>query len=90
LEEEIESWLDLHGVENSWEYAPVLVNLGYQRVDLEDLKNSFPDRQLTAVLHWLSTLYTIYSLLEEINQGTSRIGEIVKSLKSYVYLDQAP
>jgi signal transduction histidine kinase len=34
-------------------------------------------------------LFTMFSLLEEINQGTSRISEIVKSLKSYVYLDQA-
>jgi signal transduction histidine kinase len=29
-------------------------------------------------------------MLEEIGQGTSRIVEIVKALKSYTYLDQAP
>jgi signal transduction histidine kinase/predicted CoA-binding protein len=90
LEEEIENWLKIHHVEHGWEYAPVLVNLGYQTADLEDLEKSFPGRQLPAALLWLSTVFTIYSLLEEINQGTTRIGEIVKSLKSYVYLDQAP
>lgn len=90
LEEEIEVWLDDHHIENSWEHAPILVNLGYQTANLEDLEENFPGQQLAAALRWLCTLFTIYSLLEEINQGTTRIGEIVKSLKSYVYLDQAP
>jgi signal transduction histidine kinase/predicted CoA-binding protein len=89
-EDEIESWLDLHHIENSWEYASSLVNLGYESSDLEKLAKEFPGQQLGAVLRWLCTLFMIYSLLEEINQGTTRIGEIVKSLKSYVYLDQAP
>lgn len=89
-EEEIESWLDDRNVENSWDHAPTLVSLGYQTADLAELENTFPGPQLGVALQWLGTLYTIFSLLEEINQGTSRIGEIVKSLKSYVYLDQAP
>jgi signal transduction histidine kinase/predicted CoA-binding protein len=90
LEEELESWLDFHEIEDSWEYAPILVNLGYQTTDLEELIKTYPDSQFMVALQWLCTLFTIYNLLAEINQGTTRIGEIVKSLKSYVYLDQAP
>jgi signal transduction histidine kinase/predicted CoA-binding protein len=90
LEEEIESWLDFHGVEESWEYSPILVNLGYQTADLEELVQTYPDSQFEIALQWFCTLFTIYNLLAEINQGTTRIGEIVRSLKSYVYLDQAP
>jgi len=90
LEEEIENWLDLREIENSWEHAPILANLGYQTADLSKLEETFPGPKLVVALQWLCTLFTIYSLLEEINQGTTRIGEIVKSLKSYVYLDQAP
>jgi signal transduction histidine kinase len=90
LEEEIENWLDLREIENSWEHSPILANLGYQTRDLEKLEATFPGPKLVVALRWLCTLFTIYSLLEEINQGTTRIGEIVKSLKSYVYLDQAP
>ncbi len=89
-EYEIEVWLDDRNVEKSWEYAPILVSLGYQTTDLEDLEKTFPGVQLVVAMQWLCTLFTIFSLLEEINQGTSRISEIVKSLKSYVYLDQAP
>jgi signal transduction histidine kinase/predicted CoA-binding protein len=88
-EEAMEAWLDDRGVENSWEHAPILVSLGYQASDLEGLEKTFPGPQLVVAVRWLCTLFTIFSLLEEINQGTSRISEIVKSLKSYVYLDQA-
>lgn len=89
-EEEIEDWLDANGVENGWDYAPVLVSLGYQSADLDELKHDFPGEFLVVAVQWLCTIFTIFSLLAEIHQGTSRIGEIVKSLKSYVYLDQAP
>jgi signal transduction histidine kinase len=88
-EAELEGWLDDQGVENSWDHAPVLVSLGYQTSDLEELAKTFPGPQFVVVMRWLCTLFTIFSLLEEINQGTSRISEIVRSLKSYVYLDQA-
>jgi len=89
-EAEIEVWLDDRNVENSWEHAPILVSLGYQTANLAELEITFPGPQLVVALQWLCTLFNIFSLLEEINQGTSRISEIVKSLKSYVYLDQAP
>jgi signal transduction histidine kinase len=89
-EDEIESWLEERKIENSWELAPTLVSLGFQTDNLEELEADYTGPQLVVVLRWLCSLFTIFSLLEEINQGTARIGEIVKSLKSYAYLDQAP
>ncbi|MBI3763066.1 MAG: CoA-binding protein [Chloroflexi bacterium] len=89
-ESELESWLDEHSVENAWEIAPTLVNVGYEPSELTALEAKFNSEQLPAVIAWLNGTYQVYSLLEEIFQGTSRISEIVKSLKTYVYLDQAP
>jgi signal transduction histidine kinase len=89
-EDELESWLTERNLEDSWELAPILVNMGYQTNDLDELERDYPKPQLGVVVEWLCSLFTIFSLLEEINQGTTRIGEIVKSLKSYTYLDQAP
>jgi len=89
-EEEVESWLETQGVEDGWELAPVLVNLGYQDDQLDRLARLFSQKQLPIVARWLEATYTIYNLLEEITQGTARMSEIVKALKSYVYLDQAP
>jgi signal transduction histidine kinase/predicted CoA-binding protein len=89
-EYEIETWLGDHGFENSWQLAPTLVDLGYETDQLEDLATTFPNDQIPVIVEWLEASYSIYSLLAEISQGASRISEIVKALKSYVYLDQAP
>jgi signal transduction histidine kinase len=87
---ELEAWLDEQEVENAWEVAPALVNLGFDCDALNTLVASFTPSQFYAVIEWLSDTYTIYSLLEEIGQGAGRMSEIVKALKGYTYLDQAP
>ena len=89
-ESELEAWLDDRGVENAWEAAPTLVDLGYGCSELETVVASFAPSQFRAVIDWLNYTYIIYSLLEEIGQGTGRIAELVKALKGYTYLDQAP
>lgn len=89
-EYEIETWLNDQGIENTWELAPILVDLGYERDQLEALAASFSSEQMPVIIDWLEASYSIYLLLEEIAQGAGRIAEIVKALKSYVYLDQAP
>jgi signal transduction histidine kinase len=89
-EYELESWLDEMGIEDAWEVAPMLVNLGYDRGELTTLLEHFTPSQFPAVIEWLNCAYTIYNLMDEIGQGAGRIADIVKALKAYTYLDQAP
>jgi signal transduction histidine kinase len=89
-EEELETWLDGQGVQNGWDLAPTLVNLGYDRESLTSLMADFSSSQFRAVIDWLNCTYVIYGLLDEIGLGAGRITEIVKALKGYTYLDQAP
>jgi signal transduction histidine kinase len=89
-EYELETWLSEQGIEEAWQVAPTLANLGYQRNELQTLAADFTPSQFPAIIDWLNDTYNIYSLLEEIGQGTGRISELVKALKDYTYLDQAP
>jgi signal transduction histidine kinase len=89
-ERELETWLEDQGIEDAWEFAPVLVSLRTDSSELATLAENFVDGQFPAVVVWLSCTYTIYSLLEEIGEGAGRIAEIVKALKMYSYMDQAP
>jgi signal transduction histidine kinase/predicted CoA-binding protein len=90
LEAEMEEILDELGVPEAWEKAPILVNGGYSPEDITKLGKSFLPEQIPAVIEWAASSYSVYTLLEEISQGAERIAEIVKALKMYVYLDQAP
>jgi signal transduction histidine kinase len=89
-EAEFETWLEEQGVERAWEVAPALVNLGYDAGELGGELADFSATQFLAVIDWLKCTYAIYSLLDEIGQGVGRISELVKALKSYSYMDQAP
>jgi len=90
LEAEIEDWLSERGIDNAWEVAPTLVSLDFDLDQIEKLRSDFNPTQCQAVIEWLNNTFNIYNLLEEIGQGTGRISEIVKALKGYTYLDQAP
>jgi len=89
-EYELEAWLEAQGIANTWEYASTLVNLDYNMHELTSMAEHFASDQLPTVICWLITTFEISSLLNEIGQGAERISQIVKALKSYSYLDQAP
>jgi signal transduction histidine kinase len=89
-EYEIETWLEDRGVESASEIAPSLISIGYDCSQLSELGDQFSEDTFPSIIDLLRNLYTTWSLLEEIGQGSGRITEIVKALKSYTYLDQAP
>jgi PAS domain S-box-containing protein len=86
----LEDWLNARGFENAGELAPSIVSMGCTQEDLGALAEDFTSQQFSVIINWLSYLYTIYNLLSEISLGTGRITEIVRALKTYTYMDQAP
>ena len=90
LEQDVEDWLDRHGVTDPWEHASTLVGMGLCATELGDLTKSFDETQTPIVIDYFGSKFTAYTLLEEIGHGTVRIAEIVRALKGYSYMDQAP
>ena len=89
-EHEMEEWLEEQKNDDALELAPSLVTLGYAPADLVELAQNFSPPEFNAVVDWLCAAYTIHSLLTEIALSTDQISEIVKALKAYTYMDQAP
>ncbi len=86
----LEAWLLSRDIDSRGDLVPSLVSFGYALEDLEALAKVFPDTQLPVVVDWVSFKFAIYSLVREISIGTGRIVELVKALKTYTYMDQAP
>ena len=89
-EEQITSWLGTQGVADSWKLAQTLVSAGLDTVHLDTIRNSLPSDSLPDVLSWLDARLSSEVLLKEIEQSTVRISELVKAIKTYSYMDQAP
>ena len=89
-EDELQDWLEEIGAEPAWEIAPVLVASGWQREVLQPLVEPFGADPRAAVVHWLAAGASLFSLVEEARTSAEAISQLVTSVKSYAYLDQAP
>ena len=89
-ESELETWLEERRVEDAWEIAPTLVDIGFDESDLTILGEQFSENQLPHVLKYLSGDFTVQHLIAEISSASASISNIIQAYKSYVYLDQAP
>ncbi len=86
----LEGWLQARDVVTDGDLIPALVSFGYDEADLAELAEVFERPQFAVIVDWLSFKFSIYSLVREISLSTGRIVELVKALKSYTYMDQAP
>jgi len=89
--DELEDWLETNTEkEDAYEIVSYLVDLDIDVNRLEEMVKIFTNQHISAVLDIFASMYSVYSVIAEMDQGATRIAEIVKSLKSYSYLDQAP
>jgi signal transduction histidine kinase len=85
--EALQAWLEANGVESAWELAPAMVNFGWDGPSLEKIRGaSF----FQTAAQWLGTSCLVMNLLSEVRETTERLSGIVRAMKSYTYLDQAP
>jgi signal transduction histidine kinase len=90
MESDLQDWLESQQIEEAWDIAPTLVASNWNADRLKPLLRDFTGERLSCVIQWLAKSCLVYSLLDEIHHGTERVSEIVKAVKSYSYLDQAP
>jgi len=89
-EEEIGAWLEARHIYDARQLAPGLVDAGCDLNTLRDLSARFDDETLADVVTRLTVSFSINRLVEQIESGTSRIADLVRAIKQYSYMDQAP
>jgi signal transduction histidine kinase len=88
-EESIQLWLEKRGVGDAWKLAPLLADANLLDVHLE----SFAGAAGTALgpeLTRFATLLEMERIAAELEQSTARISDLIKAIKEYSYMDQAP
>lgn len=89
-EEAIVQWLQDRNVASAWDLAPTFVTAGMDTASLGQIVEHLPSAIQPDVLAWLEARLTIRLLVNQVKQSTGRIVELVKAIKSYSYMDQAP
>jgi len=87
-EETIAQCLLHHGVTRAWDLAPTLVEAGCETEWVERIYSQFPPEVLPDLLTRISASLVIGGLLNEIENSTGRISDLVRAIKEYTYMDQ--
>ncbi len=88
-EDELTDWLENKGVKNAWELSPSLVSAKIQPSQLETLAKDMESEAFSEALVWLEATLTMNGLVNEVEQSTSRISDLVGAIKNYSYMDRA-
>lgn len=89
-EEELSEWLDARDVEDAWSLAPTFVTAGITIEQLETVAADVEPSALCDTLEWCEATLSINALLREIENSTDRIVTLVRAVKEYSFMDQAP
>ena len=90
MEQELASWMKRRNIANASRLASGLVEAGVDRSALEKLGAKYRDGVLSHVLARLVSSVGAERLTREIEASTGRISELVRAIKEYTYMDQAP
>jgi signal transduction histidine kinase len=88
-EESMARFLESAGVENAFRIAPPLVAAGLKESELKCAKEAFPRQGFSDALNWLEALVSSASLVCTIEEGITRVSELVMAVKKFAYDDRS-
>jgi signal transduction histidine kinase len=90
LEEDIDNVLRNHGNADLWQLAADLARRNVDPQMLEQLFVSMEGETARAALVRIAASLEVASLLDQIESSTARISDLVRAIKEYTFMDQAP
>lgn len=90
LEDELDALLRSHGQNDLWQLSASLARKGARPEVMESLFSSLDADTARAALVRLCASLEVAGILNEIENSTSRISDLVSAIKQYTFMDQAP
>jgi signal transduction histidine kinase len=90
LEEKLESILRSHGQTDSWDLSAVFARCNMPPDALTSVLTDFDAGTARAALTRIAGSVELSNLLNTIENSTARMSNLVRTIKEYTYMDQAP
>jgi signal transduction histidine kinase len=88
-EEAMNDWFERHGIPEGWNLSGVFVAAGLDIPWLEKLIAASPPASQTATVQWMASRLNLKVLLQQVENSTGRVVELVKAVKSYTHMDNS-
>jgi signal transduction histidine kinase len=83
-------WLERHDIPDGWRWASCFVNARLETAWGDAVAAKAPAEALPVAMAWLEATLTVAGLLNQVEMGVGRVSELVRAVKAYSFLDQAP
>jgi signal transduction histidine kinase len=88
-EEALNSWLAANRVQEPWKLTPMLVEANLELAHLEQLAAAAGPAFQPELVRF-ATMLEMEKIAQQIGHSTKRISSLVRAIKEYSYMDQAP
>ncbi|MFI9615124.1 ATP-binding protein [Streptomyces sp. NPDC052023] len=89
-EDAVSDWLDEHDIPDGWRLAPTFVQAGLDLDWLDQVAAAVDEEILPGAIGWLNYTVETELLMDEIQDSTARVSQLVDAAKQYSQLDRAP
>ncbi|MEO0733203.1 MAG: HAMP domain-containing sensor histidine kinase, partial [Bacteroidota bacterium] len=83
-------WFEDHDITNGDEVVETMIDWDFTPEHLDQIADVLPPEALPTVLWWIESSLTTEGLVDEIQAASSRIAELVTSIKAYSHMDSEP
>jgi len=89
-ETDLIQWLEAHNIPNPWAIAPALAETGLPAAHLDELADIMPSEALPVAVATVASSLRVERMAETVVNSTVRIFDLIRAIKDYSYMDQAP
>ena len=89
LEDDLYDWFSSCSLTDQYDLVPLLVEYQFTTDDLLYVKSLLREEDVNPVLKWIVQNMTTHKTVGDIKEASSRIETLVKSVKTYSYMDQS-
>ena len=87
---ELVHWLESHNIPNPWAIAPALAETGLPITHLDELADIMTSEALPVAIATVASSLRAERMAETVVNSTVRIFDLIRAIKDYSYMDQAP
>ncbi len=84
------NWLESHNIPNPWAIAPALAETGLPASHLDELADIMTSEALPVAVATVASSLRAERMAETVVNSTVRIFDLIRAIKDYSYMDQAP
>jgi signal transduction histidine kinase len=87
-EDELTDWLDENEIENSYDLAETFTEFDFTVDNLKSISSHIPKAYCSPVFNWIGNLLVTERMVEDIQESSRRIADLVKSVKTFTHMDR--